>query len=230
MSLDDTQKAEFDRLKKRLQDTILTQYPNPERKGCPGAVTLRELASHDPSDADIEKHPHWYHVTHCSECYREFLAFRFEYHRPLRKRRRTTALLVAAIAILVIGISALLFSRSRRPQIAETVYRRQIVDLQGLSLTRSPESDHETKPIVLRREPEELIMRLPFGTPAGTYQVQLLKTADAPLVSVTGQAHVENGITTLIAQADLSKFTAGKYFIAIRHVPWDWTYCPVIIR
>ena len=67
--------ARFDRLKKQLQDSILRDYPNPERQGCPGNAAVRELA-HRPLDYSLEGSPNWQHLTHCSECYREFLDIR----------------------------------------------------------------------------------------------------------------------------------------------------------
>src|ERR1035438_10890703 len=67
--------AQFDRLKSQLQNSILSDYPNPERKGCPGEAVLKELAAR-PLDDSLEGNPHWHHVTHCSECYREFLGLR----------------------------------------------------------------------------------------------------------------------------------------------------------
>ncbi len=73
MPPEESPEAKFDRLKKQLQDSILRDYPNPERKGCPGDDVLKELAER-PLDQAVEDDPHWHHVTHCSECYREFLA------------------------------------------------------------------------------------------------------------------------------------------------------------
>src|ERR1035438_9679011 len=78
-------KAQFDRLKSQLQDSILSDYPNPEPKGCPGEAVLKELAAR-PLDDSLEGDPHWHHVTHCSECYHEFLGFRAELQRKAKAR------------------------------------------------------------------------------------------------------------------------------------------------
>jgi hypothetical protein len=67
MPRDESFGAQFDRLQSHLQDAVLNNYPNPERKGCPGDVVLKELAT-GPYDVSIERDPHWHHVTHCSEC------------------------------------------------------------------------------------------------------------------------------------------------------------------
>ena len=44
MPPEESPESKFDRLKKQLQDSILRDYPNPERKGCPGGAVLQELA------------------------------------------------------------------------------------------------------------------------------------------------------------------------------------------
>ncbi len=97
-------------------------------------------------------------------------------------------------------------------------------------MTRSEEGKQETKPILLGREPEELTIRLPFGSKAGTYEVQFLKDADHPLLSLTGDAVIRDGVTALTTKVDLSQYASGRYFIGVRRPPWDWTYYPVVLE
>src|SRR5947207_5601901 len=86
MPSEESPEAKFDRLKKQLQDSILKDYPNPERRGCPGDAVLRELAAR-PLDRPVEDDPHWQHITHCSECYGEFLAFNSEVRQRAKARK-----------------------------------------------------------------------------------------------------------------------------------------------
>ena len=86
MPPEESPEAKFDRLKKQLQDSILRDYPNPERKGCPGDAVLKELAER-PLDQAVEGDPRWHHVTHCSECYREFLTFNNAFRREAKVKR-----------------------------------------------------------------------------------------------------------------------------------------------
>jgi hypothetical protein len=225
-------KAQFNRLKSQLQDSILSDYPNPERKGCPREAVLKELAASRLDDS-LEGDPRWHHVTHCSECYRDFLGLRAEFRRKTSARlakigvgAATTAALIVAGAFLAIRESA----PPKRPQNAELVYQRLIVDLQGRAMTRSEDAKEDTKPIVLQREPEALTIRLPFGSREGAYEVQIAKSANHPLSSATGDAKVEDGTTALTAKMDLSGLAAGNYFICLRRLPWDWTCYPVVIR
>jgi hypothetical protein len=224
-------KAQFDRLKSQLQDSILSDYPNPEPKGCPGEAVLKELAAR-PLDDSLEGDPHWHHVTHCSECYHEFLGFRAELQRKAKARLAKIGVAAATAAALIAAGAFLAIREStpKRPQNAELVFRQRIVDLQGRAMTRSEEGKQDTKSIVLQREPEALTIRLPFGSREGAYEIQIAKSADHPLLSATGDAKVENGTTALTAKMDLSRFEAGNYFICLRHLPWDWTCYPVVIR
>src|ERR1035441_1280438 len=158
--------GQFDRLKSQLQDSILSDYPNPERKGCPGDGVLKDLAAR-PLDDSLEGDPSWHHVTHCSKCYREFLGFRAELRRKANARLAKIGV-AAATAAALIAAGAFLAIREwappKRPQNAELVFKQRIVDLQGRAMTRSQEGKEDTKPIVLQREPEALTIRLPFGS------------------------------------------------------------------
>jgi len=46
---------------------------NPERRGCPGADVLRDLAARSARFEDIEEDQQWKHVIHCAPCYQEYL-------------------------------------------------------------------------------------------------------------------------------------------------------------
>jgi hypothetical protein len=224
--------SQFDRLKRQLQDSILNDYPNPKRKGCPGDGVLKALAIR-PLDDSLEGNPHWNHITHCSECYREFLRLRAERRRKAKTRLAMIGLAASAAAVLIAAGALLVIRESTRPkhsQSAGLVFRRRIVDLAGRAMTRSEGVNEETKPIVLEPEPEELIIRLPFASKEGAYEVRIERTAGHPLLSATGQASIENGTTALTAKMDLSKIEPGSYFICVRRVPWDWTCYPALIR
>ena len=93
--------AQYERLKHQLQQTILTEYPNPERKGCPGQTVLQGLAARYLDDG-VQEDPNWHHVTHCSPCYREFLDIGPAQSGAAKTRKLGVgAELVAAEAILI---------------------------------------------------------------------------------------------------------------------------------
>ena len=62
---------QYDRIQKALQAHILTDYPNPERRGCPSRDILNQLV--DERGVALDTDSHYQHVIHCSPCYREFL-------------------------------------------------------------------------------------------------------------------------------------------------------------
>ena len=72
MSPETSLATKFDDLKGKLQNAILQGYPNPDRKGCPSHLIIEELAML-LVDKSIKDESMWHHITHCSECYREFL-------------------------------------------------------------------------------------------------------------------------------------------------------------
>jgi hypothetical protein len=230
---DESPRAHFDRLKRQLQESILREYPNPQRRGCPGNFALQGLALR-PLDDSLEGDSNWQHVTHCAECYREFLDIRAAMRRRQKTRRAAIGVgLAAVVAVAVIIVFAhhpAGSPSSTRPRTAEQIFHPRLVDLQGRSGTRSDKGNEDTNPIVLGQEPEELTIRLPFASRAGTYEIQLLNTANQPLLSVTAQARIDNGVTAFTARMDLSNFEPGKYSLGIRQIAYDWTYYPVLLQ
>lgn len=227
MPSEQSPEAKFDRLKKQLQDSILRDYPNLERKGCPGDAVLRELAER-PLEQAVEDDPYWHHITHCSECYREFLGFNNAFRERAKVRRARVGWAVAAV-VLVVGVLVALRQGSifpKRPQNAELAWVKKTVDIP--SVTRAPEAG-EPQPIVLDRQPQELTVQLPIGSKAGEYQLQL-KRSDNPVVSTAAEAKITNGTTTFTVKLDLSHVAPGNYSIVVRQVPFEWNYYPVVIR
>jgi hypothetical protein len=230
MPPEESPEAKFDRLKKQLQDSILRDYPNPERKGCPDGAVLKELAERT-LDETVEDDPHWHHVTHCSECYRDFLALNVEF-RSQAKARRVQVKWATAVALAVVLVAGVLFAlrqgtfSSPRPQNAELAYAKQSVDIPSMS--RSVEGG-ATKPIILERKPVELTIQLPVGSKAGAYEFQL-RRLDQPVISTSSTATIRDGNTTFSVKLDPSKFAPGTYSLYVRQVPWDWNYYPVAIR
>jgi len=230
MHPEESPEAKYDRLKRKLQDSILSQYPNPERKGCPGSAVLQTVATRY-SDESVEGDENWHHVTHCSECYREFLDFRLEHKGHAKKRSLLIGWGVAA-AILALAVGLFFASRQRngvgpeRPQNAEVAYHKRTIDIP--SMTRTDDAPGSS-PITFEREPEELTVNLPVGSKAGTYEFGLLK-GDQAIVSAHADAQIHNGTTAFIVRIDLSKVASGEYSMNVRRVPWDWSHFPVVVR
>lgn len=230
---DESPKEKYERLQRRFQEEILSKYPNPERKGCPGEAALRSLAAR-PLTESIENDPNWQHVTHCSECYREFLALRSAFAQQNRIRRESLrwgiAAAVIALAFALVYINrGPLFGGSKRPQNAElAAYHPRIIDIPSMS--RGIGGGGERKPFYLNRDREALTIQLPVGSPAGKYEFQLRNEVDQVILTKSAVATIKNGTTTFRVNVDLSGLQPGRYKMEVRQVPWDWDYYPVVLR
>src|SRR5947209_539723 len=78
-----------------LGRSLLKDFPNPDRIGCPGPEVLKRISSHEMNLSEAEK---WLdHLTSCSPCYRDFSQFQTAY----RSRRTRTLVAIAATILLV---------------------------------------------------------------------------------------------------------------------------------
>ena len=77
--MNESLEEKYCRLQSEIQRAILRNYPNVERRGCPGDAVLRNLATNPDSikaedEANVDGA--WHHITHCSPCYLIFLELR----------------------------------------------------------------------------------------------------------------------------------------------------------
>src|SRR2546427_9727398 len=72
MSEDQLSNRQIRALERAMARVVMTQFPNPERKGCPAATVLRAIATKRISMLD----PAIEHVGRCSPCFRELTAMR----------------------------------------------------------------------------------------------------------------------------------------------------------
>lgn len=230
---DDSADEVFERLQDIVQQAILREFPNPERKGCPGTEVLRGLANRARPTRDAA----WEHVTHCSPCYREFLDLREEVKRRLELERRQAIrrrAVIGGIAVALIGggIAAYELFERREPAPAELgPSLPALLDLRDSSGTRSAGGQTTAaKSHVLPAKRLDLTILLPIGSEPGRYDIQWLKDIDKPLLSTSGNALVENGTTVLRVRLDLSRQAPGNYLIGVRQPPSDWTFYPVTLR
>ena len=62
----------WERLQREYRQAVSAEYPNPERKDCPGSEALRQLVSVPPED--LQRDPRWKHAVKCGPCYEEYIA------------------------------------------------------------------------------------------------------------------------------------------------------------
>lgn len=63
-----------------------------------------------------------------------------------------------------------------------------------------------------------------------TVQTSPWQRAGRPIVTAEGTAVIEGGRTLLTAPLDTRQRAAGAYYLGLRQLPWEWTYCPVGIE
>jgi hypothetical protein len=221
----ETPEEKFDQISRAVQESILRNYPNPERRGCPGDEVVRSVASRSELKADDV----WEHITHCSPCYAEFLTYKDEFRRKrqrdVRVRRRTMIGLAAAVAV---GVPVVLVTR-RHEQSGEVIIAEW--DLERYAPSRSLEQDPNRPPFRAPLRRGQIRVRMPLGTDEGTYEIEVRRTEEGPaLTTATGTAQIVDGHTILPFEIDLSDLPAGSYFAAIGGHGKSWRVQPLILQ
>lgn len=213
------------RMLELLEQAALHDYPNPERKGCPGEDFLRRLAN-DRASINLDD-PRLTHVARCSPCYREFISYRKSVrNRSMTRRALFAAGGVAAAAITVVGIRT---SQRQGPEL----WVHESIDLSRNQVTRGTESNQNpaSSKINLPAKRLDLTITLPFASPEGDYQVEVLNSdGKQPAVHAAGRAVLKDGNTLLHVRLDLSSLRPDSYQIGIRRIPYDWVPIPVQVK
>jgi hypothetical protein len=218
----ETPEEKFEQISRAVQESILRNYPNPDRRGCPGHEVVRSVARRTELKADDV----WEHITHCSPCYAEFLAYKDEFRskrqHEVRVRRRTVIGLAAAAAVAVPVV--LVSRRDESVIIAEW-------DLEQYAPSRSLEEEQSRPPFRAPLKRGRIRARLPLGTDEGVYQIEVRRTEEGPaLKTATGNAQIVDGHTTLPFEMDLSDLPAGSYFAAIGGHGKSWRVQPLMLQ
>jgi hypothetical protein len=213
-----------------LQQAILSNYPNPERRGCPGNTVLREVAGRQTPIRDT----HWDHVTHCSPCFQEFLELRTGLIATRRRLVHRNRILLAC-ALVVAGIAGALMWKGPAKPVAPiaTAEATSDVDMRPFSATRggSQQQPSEQYAGILRRKRNRLNVILPVGAEEGNYEVRLMDN-DLQSVIASGKAAASfvDHTVRLSITFDLSEVSPGPYVIASRRDGGGWMTSPVLIR
>ena len=232
MSPEESPQDKYERIQRRLQEEILNKYPNPKRKGCPGRQVLARLAR-DSFDTKLEGNSDWEHVTHCSECYREYLAIRVDASGAKERRANWIRWSIAG-TVLLAAILLFVFVRVRteindeRPQNAELAYQPRTINVESMS--RSAGQSETKSAIDLDRGLIALTVQLPVGSKTGTYGFRLRNGSGSVMLMRSAAAELREGVTSFTLKLDLRKASPGRYRMEIRQSPFDWNYYPVEIR
>ena len=207
--------------------SALNDYPNPERTGCPGANFLKRLATNRKSIPISD--PRLSHVVHCSPCFREFTQFKNE-PRNRSQRRNLMVVLGGIAALLIIGVWLTNVPTQSKSGIGKTAMMAEL-NLQDRSIVRGLPNETEKEQLLqIPHGNLKLTVLLPFGSEAGTYEVQILRDVQRPLITSPGHATIIDGTTRLNVGLDTSELPIGQYLIGVHRLPFDWTYNKVFIK
>ncbi len=223
----ETPEQKYNRIAAAVQQTILNNFPNPNRVGCPGDARVREVAARTAIVEDDD----WQHITHCSECYREFLAAKEELRRSSRRAR--TLGLIGGTALVIIaatfaGYKYIGETGLGRENVAAT-YVPATLNLHDFSEVRGSEKPTQRQIPTLPRRALDLTVILPFASEAGHYQFQMTDGAGRIISRGGATAVIRNGDTVFTTRLNLSEATAGGYRFGWRREPFDWVSTPVRI-
>lgn len=221
----ETPEEKYEQISRAVQESILRNYPNPERRGCPGNEVVRTVAARTELKADDV----WEHITHCSPCYAEFLAYKDEFRRKRQHevgvRRRTVIGLAAAAAI---AVPVILVTRPHQSP-GEVIIAEW--DLERYAPARGLDDDQNRPPFRAPLKRGRIQARLPLGTDEGTYQIEVRRTEEGPaLKRAEGNARILEGHTILPFEMDFSDLTAGSYFAAIGGHGRSWRVQPLVLQ
>jgi hypothetical protein len=215
-----TDQKQFEKEERRILDVLsqrlATEFPNPNRAGCPGSAILEGIASHRVPLSEAEK---WLdHFGSCSPCFQEFKAIR----KKLRKRRWFR--LGGGLPVVLLALALWFALRSHygvgRDQTA-------ILDVRGYSVERGGESPSNQPPLELRRSTRHLVLYLPIGSREGSYDLAMLNQIGNELFHGGGIAQLENHVVVLRTDIDLADLPAGLYSLGLRPRGFQWTRFPV---
>jgi hypothetical protein len=216
---------------KAAREVFLNEYPNPERKGCPGAETIRAIVFGRLRGAEADQW--WDHFSRCSPCTRELAGFRQEAVRA--KRVRTLGLVAAAgILVAIVGWAALsgFGPRSRGVGTIAWVegWRPASIDLRGHEALRGGEPGPTLPPIVLPRGKLVLTIDLPVGSEPRNYDVDLQQPNGQLIARANGTANLVNGLTVLKIRIDTRKAIAGGCSLMVRRLGQSWARYSTILK
>jgi hypothetical protein len=213
-------------LHRAFESVVLTQFPNPERKDCPGTGTLRAIANKRIPMRD----PALAHVGQCSPCLAELT--------EMRQATRQTNLIwiaasatVAAILLLVLVGPSVLWRNHSIPASPQAQRIAAVLDLRNASASRTAQPPQPNQPrIEIPRGLLTMTLVLPIGSDPGTYDVEIRKQNQSSTAAVQGLAAIENGVTILQLSIDTRTHEVGDYEIAWRQPQFDWRSHPIFIK
>lgn len=207
-------RQDYERLLEAGKRYFSTAFPNPDRVGCPGQDILKAIAFRR---LDRETARQWdNHMSHCSPCFNEYMAFREEARRSARFR----ALAAVAAAIILIVIAGWLGLRNAG--VNRQAWQEATLDLRSHEPLRGPQRGNPAPPLVLPRRRLALTIDLPVGSEVGKYYMQVVQGASKTVGTASGVAELVDGVTVLKVRVDLREASVGPSSFLVRRSSQNW--------
>jgi len=215
-----------------------TDFPNPERSGCPSPKLLRSLAYRQIPLSETGEFVE--HIATCSPCFQEY----WRYRRRHKRRIATTAVVfslgvLASIGIVITGHRLWFQTESTRQQqalardlVSQQTYSRVVFDLRSRSVSRSdePREVNAEGNLLLPRSRVLLLIYPPIGSEDGIYDIQLQLPLQPPSVAAHAELQMRNHIETLEVKVDATALTPGNYLMRFRHDKSGWREYSVQVK
>ncbi len=224
----ETPEQKYNRIAAAVRQTILNEFPNPNRIGCPGSEKLREVAAR----RTIVEDDHWQHITHCSPCYAEYLDVKEQNRRAGRRARALGLIGGTALLIVLTGVVGYQYigkARTEQPIVAG-VFESATLNLKESSGTRGDQKAPQRDTPVLPARRLNLRVILPFGSEAGRYQVEFMDKNGRVFMRAESLATLSAGETSFTLHLDLTGAVVGTYTIGLRQDSFDWVRYQLQIR
>jgi hypothetical protein len=220
-----------------MKDFLLEAFPNPQRKGCPGEITIKALAE----DRLPANDPARLHLASCSECYAEYRHYlqdrKESEQRPTaelpqqpvvrvpkaQKRRPFNVFWALAAAIVVICAGVVVFKLGR-PQPAPLVQTASSPVNANVDLFNAPtlrgggEGDDSAllQEVSLPAAIVHLSITLPRFSQSGEYVVAVYRDRAGQQIVAKGSGNaIDNGGKVGVdVTLDLRNAKPGAYFLA----------------
>jgi hypothetical protein len=196
---------------------LASDFPNPERIGCPEARILDAVAGRQMTFSEVNDVVD--HIATCSPCFDVYTAYRKKYRSRHHWKRSIAgvALLAALAATWYLG-RQFLPQGAKVPQIAEVAPLTAVLDFHDRTAERSDQVQPSGSIAIphLRRSLLNLQIRLPLGTEDGQYSIEFRRSDGQTVVQTTGTAKWDGSAETLITQIDLRSIQPGQYALAVR--------------
>lgn len=220
----------------RIDKLRRTAYPNPERIGCPEPAVFEALKRREITFDD----PVWAHIERCSPCYRQFADIRetlFKQDR-INDFRKVARLALVAIVLVAVGASLYIWQRSRASDAQSTIASNRgeaaVLNFEDGSELRGaqshPGASENSGVQHLPRSRLNLTVYLPLGSPAGEYELEIVRASGESVWRAQARATIKDGLTSIPVKGDLRNVPAGEYSFRFRRLGETWHEKAVLVK